>query len=150
MANVAPIVANALNYKLDRNATRAAHIFRRSFPDIDWSIPSAPPSHQVGLPIELRINSQFGVAGFRPSGVDYGGTNTVRRVTLSMGSIAAQVFVILNDTVTVFLYPPDVGSNQIRCMAGATGGRNPELRKEKLKGFKLLHLRPGSHASSLL
>ena len=58
LTNVAPVVANALNYKLDRNATRAAHIFRRAFPDIDWSIRSAPPSHQVGLPIELRINSQ--------------------------------------------------------------------------------------------
>ena len=89
LANVEPVVAGALDYKLDRNATRVAQIFRRAFPDIDWSIPTSPPSHQVGLPIELTINSHFGVTGFHPSGTDYGGTNIVRRVTLSLGSIAA-------------------------------------------------------------
>ena len=84
LANIAPVVDSALNYKLDRNATRVAQIFRRTYPDIVWSIPTTPPSHQVGLPIELIINSHFGVAGFRPSGTDYGGTNSVRRVTLSL------------------------------------------------------------------
>ena len=35
LVNIAPVVASALNYKLNRNASRAAQIFRQVFPEID-------------------------------------------------------------------------------------------------------------------